>query len=131
MLCRALAVRPFVVPRLRRPHPRQSRSAGPTGAPEWGSGGQGGVGAHGAVDAVGDSSFEAAQRFAAGLAFGAFALVVGAAFGVTADLGDRDRVQRAVELPVPAGVVAVSDGASGGRRQRCGAVGGGEGVAVG
>jgi hypothetical protein len=43
---------------------------------------------HGAVDQVGEASFEAAQGFSVGLALGAFAQVVGAAFGVGADLGD-------------------------------------------
>ena len=57
----------------------------------------------------GDVAFEAAERFAAGFAFGEFALVVVAGGCVAADLGDRDAVQGGVELPVPALVVAVSD----------------------
>ena len=112
-----LAFRQSVVPHLRRPHPlppgstRLAKYAGRVRRRRpwrrrawWGN-------------KVGDSSFEAAQRFACRLASGAFASVVGAAFGVAADLGDRDRVKGAVELPVPARVVAVSDGASGGRGQ--------------
>jgi hypothetical protein len=77
------------------------------------------------------SPFQAAEGFSFRLAGGAFAFVVGAAFGVAADLGERDRVEGPVELLVPAGVEPVSDGAAGGGRQRCGAVGGGERVAIG
>ena len=40
-----------------------------------------GVGAHGGVDEVGQFAFEAAQGFTVGLAGGAFAVVVGPAFG--------------------------------------------------
>jgi hypothetical protein len=46
----------------------------------------------GLVDQVGQASLEAAQGFPVGLALGAFALVVGAPFGVGADLRDRDYV---------------------------------------
>ena len=84
------------------------------------------VGAERAVDQVREPSFEAAEGFPAGFAFASFALVVGAAFGVCADLGDRYRVERPVELPVPAAVQAVSHGATRGGRDGCGSVGGGE-----
>ena len=43
-----------------------------------------------------------------------------------ADLGDRYRVERPVELPVPAAVEAVSYGATRRGRDGCGSVGGGE-----
>ena len=82
----------------------------------------GAIGAQRAVDQVREPSFEAAEGFAAGFAFGSFALVVGAAFGVCADLGDRYRVER----PVPAAVQPVSYGATRGGRDGCGSVGGGE-----
>ena len=100
---RVAAVRRFGLP----------RGAGSGGDAE--SGGSlrsvGEIGAQCAVDQVRQPSFEAAEGFAAGFAFGSFALVVGAAFGVCADLGDRYRVERPVELPVPAAVQAVSYGA--------------------
>src|SRR3712207_5678598 len=70
-----------------RPHVH--RLSGGDGQGEWSGGGL--VGAQGAVDDVGEPALEAAQRLAAGLAFGAFALVVGPALGVSPDLGDRDR----------------------------------------
>ena len=79
------------------------------------------VGAQPAVE-VREQSFEAAEGFAAGFAFGSFALVVGAAFGVCADLGDRYRVERPVELPVPAAVQAVPHDATRGGRDGCGSV---------
>ena len=63
-----------------------------------------GVAAHGREHDVGQPPLEAAQGFAFGFAGGSFAFVVGPAFGVAANLGDRDRVERAVELPVPAGI---------------------------
>jgi hypothetical protein len=53
-------------------------------------------------------SFEAADRFAAALAFVLFAFEVGTGGCVYAALGDRDPVQRAVELAVAAAVEAVS-----------------------
>jgi len=84
------------------------------------------VGFHGAVDEVGEAPFQAAEGFAFGLAFGAFALVVGAAFGVGADLGDRDCVAGPVQLPVPAAAEPLPYGPAGGRGQGSGAVGGGE-----
>jgi hypothetical protein len=73
---------------------------------------------HGGEHDVGESPFEAAESFSFRLAGGAFAFVVGATFGVATDLGERDRAEGPVELPVPAGVEPVSDGAAGGGRQR-------------
>src|SRR4029450_3871400 len=79
--------------------------------------GGGGVGAgsivpHGGEHDVGESPFQAAEGFAFGFAGGAFAFVVGATFGVAADLGERDGVEGPVELAVSAGVEPVSDGAA-------------------
>ena len=86
---------------------------------------------HVAVDDIGESSLEAAHGFAVGLSFSTFASVVGAAFGVGADLGECDGEEGAVELPVAAGVVAMPDGAPGRGRDGCGAVGCSEGLAGG
>jgi hypothetical protein len=49
-------------------------------------------------------SFEAADRFALGLAFAVSAIEVGACGGVGAGAGEGDDVQRAVELAVAAAV---------------------------
>src|SRR5215203_3244875 len=83
---------------------------------------------HGGEHDVGESPFQAAQGFPFRLAGSAFAFVVDAAFGVATNLGDGDCVEGPVELPIPARVEPVSDGATGGGRQRCGAVGCGERV---
>jgi hypothetical protein len=64
-------------------------------------------------DAAGEVAFEASQRFAVGLAFGAFAFEVGLGFAVAACAGERDAVQRGVELAVAAAVQAVAVGAPG------------------
>ena len=53
-------------------------------------------------------SFEAAEGFAAALAFGLFAFEIGARWWVDAALGDCDAVQGAVELAVAAAVEAVA-----------------------
>jgi hypothetical protein len=53
-------------------------------------------------------SFEAADRFASAFAFCSFALEVGACGRVDAGLGDRDSVERGVELAVAATVEPVS-----------------------
>jgi len=53
-------------------------------------------------------AFEAAEGFAAGLAFGLFALEVGLRWWVDAALGYGDAVQGAVELAVAAAVEAVA-----------------------
>jgi hypothetical protein len=55
-----------------------------------------------AVDDVGEASFQCAQRFAVALAGLSFALVVGAALGAVADLGDRHDVQGVVSWRSPA-----------------------------
>ena len=60
-------------------------------------------------DAAGEVAFEAAQRFAAGFAFGLFAGEVGGGFGVEAAFADGEAVQGAVELAVAAAVEAVAD----------------------
>ena len=52
--------------------------------------------------------FEAADGFASVLAFGAFAFEVGAGGGVVAGLGDRDAVERGVELAIAAAVEPVA-----------------------
>ncbi len=59
-------------------------------------------------DDADEESFEAADRFAAALAFGLFAFEVGARGGVLARLCDRDPVERSVELAVAAAVEPVS-----------------------
>ncbi|WP_345488767.1 hypothetical protein [Actinoplanes octamycinicus] len=56
---------------------------------------------HLAVDGVGQASFQRSHGFHRGFAFGAFALVVGAAGGVEAELGDGHDVQDPVDAPVP------------------------------
>jgi hypothetical protein len=63
----------------------------------WG----GGVEVEQPPDAAGEVAFEAADRFAFGLAFGCLSLEVGAGGGVPVALGERDDVDRAVELAVP------------------------------
>jgi hypothetical protein len=55
-------------------------------------------------DAAGEVAFEAADGFALGLAFGVFAIQVGAGLGVSPGARERDDVDRAVELAVPAAV---------------------------
>jgi hypothetical protein len=69
-------------------------------------------------DVAGEVSFEAAQRLACALAFGAFAVEVGARFGVTAGAGDGDAVKRRVELAVAAAVEALSAAAAGANGDR-------------
>ena len=59
-------------------------------------------------DDADELAFEAADRFAAALAFCLFAFEVCACVGVVARLGDRDPVERAVELAVAAAVEAVA-----------------------
>jgi len=60
-----------------------------------------GVVDHLPVDDVGQPSFERTHGFHGGLAGGEFASVVGAAFGVVAQLDDGHDVQGAVDAPVP------------------------------
>ena len=57
-------------------------------------------------DASGEVAFEAADGFAGGLAFGSFALQVGAGFGVAACACDGDAVDRGVDLAVAAAIEA-------------------------
>ena len=52
-------------------------------------------------DAAGEVAFEAADGFFGGLAFGSFAVEVGAGFGVAAGAGDGDAVDGGVDLAVP------------------------------
>lgn len=62
-----------------------------------------------AVDGVGQLSLQASQCFPVAFPSGAFALVVGAAGGVMADLGDSHDVQTAVELAVSGAGQPVAD----------------------
>ena len=61
-------------------------------------------------DAAGEVAFEAADGFAVGLAFFAFAGDVGLRFGVAAEPRDRDAVDGGVDLAVAAAVEAVAVG---------------------
>jgi len=89
-----------------------------------------GVFDHLAVDDVGQPPFDAAQRFHAGLAGGELAAVVGAAFGVVAELDDGHDVQHPLDAPVPGPrepvALLLAGGGAGGR----GAVPPGEVAAV-
>ncbi len=69
---------------------------------------QGGARFQRVEDDADEQSFEAAEGFAAALAFAAFALQVLACGCVVAGLRDRDPVEGGVELPVAAAVEAVS-----------------------
>ena len=62
---------------------------------------------------AGEVALEAADGFLGGLAFGAFAVEVGAGFGVAAGAGDRDAVDGGVDLAVAAAVEAVAVGFAG------------------
>ena len=55
-------------------------------------------------DAAGEVALEAAQCFAVGLAFFAFAFDVGLGFGMAAQPGDGDAVDGGVDLAVAATV---------------------------
>ena len=57
---------------------------------------------------AGEESFEAADRFAAALAFGSLAVEVSACGVVIAGLGDRDAVERGVELAVAGAIQSVA-----------------------
>ena len=59
------------------------------------------------VEAAGEVALEAAERALAGLAFGFFASEVLLGRWVVLGAGDRDDVQRVVELAVPATVESV------------------------
>jgi hypothetical protein len=73
---------------------------------------QGGARFEALVDGSDEKSFEAADGFAAALSFGAFALEIVTGGGVIAALGDRDPVERRVELTVAAAVEPVALGAA-------------------
>src|SRR4051794_6717329 len=64
-------------------------------------------------DAAGEVAFEAADGFFGALAFGAFAGDVVLGFGVAAQAGDGDAVDRGVDLAVAAAVEAVAVGLAG------------------
>jgi hypothetical protein len=55
-------------------------------------------------------TFEASERFELGLAFGLFAVEVGAGRGIGLDAGESDDVDRAVELSVTAAMESVALG---------------------
>ena len=74
-----------------------------------------------APDAAGEVAFEAADRFAFGFAFGVSAVEVGAGGWVGAGAGERDDVDRAVELAVTAAVEPVAFGVAGAGGDRGGA----------
>ena len=77
------------------------------------------------VDLAGDVAFEAADRFAFGLAFCLLACDVGAGLGVPRDSAQGDDVDRAVELSVTAAVQPVADRLAGAGRDRgCASVAG-------
>ena len=69
---------------------------------------QGGTRFEGVEDDACELSFEAADRFAAALAFCLLALEIGARGRVVAGLGDRDPVEGGVELAVATAVEAVA-----------------------
>jgi len=77
-------------------------------------------------DAACEVAFEAADGFAVGFAFGAFAFDIGAGFGVAAGAGDCDAVDGGVDLSVAAAVEAVAVGLAGADWDRCDAAGAGE-----
>ena len=72
-------------------------------------------------DPAGEVAFEAADGFELGFAFGVFAVEVGAGLGVGPGAGERDDVERPVELAVPAAVQPVALGVAGAGRDRGGA----------
>src|SRR3954453_10694875 len=72
------------------------------------------------------ATFEAADGFLGGLAFGAFAGDVVLGLGVAAQAGDGDAVDGGVDLAVAAAVEAVSVGVAGADRDRSDARGAGE-----
>ena len=72
------------------------------------------------VEAAGEVALEAAQRALGGLAFGFFASEVLLGRRVALGAGDRDDVQRVVELAVPAAVEPVLGALARGARDRRG-----------
>jgi hypothetical protein len=71
-------------------------------------------------------SFEAADRFAVGLAFADLAFDVGLGLGMAAGASDRDAVDGRVDLAVAAAIEAMPVGLAGADRDRCQAGGAGE-----
>ena len=69
---------------------------------------QGWAGFQALVDGADEESFEAADRFAATLAFGTFAFEVSACRRIDPCLCDRDAVERRVELAIAATVEPLS-----------------------
>ena len=69
-------------------------------------------------DAAGEVALEAAQCFAVGLAFAAFAFDVGLGFGVAAQPRDRDAVDGGVDLAVAAAVEPMAVGVARADRDR-------------
>jgi hypothetical protein len=90
-----------------------------------------GVGDELFVDGVGQASFQAAEGFSGCLALGEFASVVGAAFGVVAELDDGHDVEDSVDASVAGSGEAVASMVAAGGVDRSGAVPAGEVVAVG
>jgi hypothetical protein len=78
------------------------------------------------VDVPGEVALEAADRLADALALAGLALDVGDRRRVALSAADDDRVQGAVELPVPAGVEPVTDGLAGAGWDRRGCAEAGE-----
>jgi hypothetical protein len=70
------------------------------------------------VDAADEVAFEAADRFWVGLSAGALFGDVEGGLGVVVDAGEREHVERVVELAVAAAVEAVAVGASRGDGDR-------------
>ena len=89
------------------------------------------VGEHAGVDDVGQAAFEGAHGHHRGHAAGLARVVVGAAFGLVAELDDGHDVQDPVDPPVPGPRQPVAFLVAGGGVQGCGAVPGRELVPVG
>jgi hypothetical protein len=70
--------------------------------------GAGGVGAQGAVDDVGEMSFEHAEGFESAVTGGSAAGEQGSGVGVAAGLGEGDAVQGGVELSVAGAAESVA-----------------------
>src|SRR5580693_1680933 len=62
------------------------------------------------VEVAGEVSLEGSHGLSFGLSFGDLALYVGAALGVVDGAGERDRVDRCVDLAVASAAEAVPDG---------------------
>jgi hypothetical protein len=77
-------------------------------------------------EAAGEVALEAADGFAGALAFGSFAVQVGAGLGVAAGAGDGDAMDRGVDLAVAAAVQAMAVGLAGADGDRRDAGGAGE-----